>query len=178
MWVTCYTDASFHRSAGGTWAVWVRSDRGRIVRSGDCPTYARDSVVAELSAIYAGIYLILREWGRAVRGIRIRSDCQGALALAAAPSERNVAARRLHQKIHAIAKAHGVELDLAWVKGHQPRKSGVRAWLNAECDRLARERLRQAARGAALKTSDATSSRAFLAGRARPPKPGPAARQK
>lgn len=60
MWVTLYTDASF-RSQGG-WGIWLRSELGRIVRSGECPKAVDDSAAAEMYAALKGIEICLENW--------------------------------------------------------------------------------------------------------------------
>src|SRR5438309_4046837 len=103
MWVTAYTDASYRpisrerrraeRAAGipshpGGWAVWVRSDLGRIVRNGPCPDFVHDSNSAELYAVYMAVKLTIETWGDGrdshgsdghpdwpVKGIMIHGDC-------------------------------------------------------------------------------------------------------
>ena len=140
-WVTCYTDASFTRRAGG-WGVWLRSARGRIVRQGACPPYVKSSDQAEMAAIFAGIYLAHRAWGAAVRGLVVYTDSQAAIGFLSKEAPRARVQRkapgvmRLREKIQALAEEHGIELDLRWVKGHQ-RTNTVRAYLNQQCDRLA-----------------------------------------
>lgn len=144
MWVTCYTDASFTKRTGGSWAVWLRSERGRVVRSGKCPSYVRCSSAAELAAIYAGVFLAVREWGPSVRGLWLRSDSQDALRLAdaAARPPRNPGLRILQQKLRTLVADHDLSLECRWVKGHQPRTASTAAWLNVQCDKLARRRTR------------------------------------
>ncbi len=137
MWVTCYSDASFHPHTGGAWGVWLRSDRGRIRRQGLCPKYVVNANQAELAAIFAGLHLALTAW-EGVRGINVRSDCQGALHWLAAglPPARADATRRLQMKIRGLVETHGIELVPRWVRGHQ-RSSSVEAFLNNHCDRAA-----------------------------------------
>jgi ribonuclease HI len=155
VWVTGYTDASFQRKTGGAWAVWLRSDEGRIVRSGTCPPYVRDSQAAELAAIYASVYLATKTWP-ATRGVLICSDCQGALAAAevtaALASDRAI--RRLQQRLRDVIAAARVDLRLRWVKGHRPKSADTRAWLNHQVDRLAGK-----ARRAALDADDPRARR-------------------
>jgi ribonuclease HI len=138
MWVTCYADASYTRKTGAAWAVWLRSDRGRIVKSGPCPSYVTDSTCAELAAIFAGVFLALRAWP-GTRGVLVRSDCQSALALAdpAAKLARKHANRTLQQKLRELVAESSIELSFRWVKGHQPATAGTAAWLNRSCDKRA-----------------------------------------
>jgi hypothetical protein len=140
-WVTCYTDASFSRTAAG-WGVWLRSARGRIVRHGACPPYVSSANEAEMAAIFAGVFLARRAWGEAVRGLVVYTDSQAAIgflrdeALSARIQRSAPGIVRLREKIRSLAGEHGIELDLRWVKGHQ-RTNTVRAYLNARCDQLA-----------------------------------------
>jgi ribonuclease HI len=146
VWVTCYTDASFSRRHGGAWAVWLRSTKGRIVQSGVCPSYVKDSNVAELAAIFAGVYIAIRSWGSQVRGIFVRSDSVVALAWVdpQAPLGRLRATRRLQRKLRELLASAGVELSCRHARGHRPRNESTSAFLNAHCDRLARDaRLRR-----------------------------------
>ncbi len=141
MHVTCYTDASFSTRQGGAWAVWVRSDRGRIVRRGRCPAWVRDPNLAELAAIYAGVYLALTRWRGSVRHVLVRSDSQWAVAVAAGEATKppRKPARRLQRKLRALVEEHGASLECRWVPGHRPRQESTAAYLNDACDRLAKE---------------------------------------
>ncbi len=135
--MTCYTDASFRRDKG-RWAIWLRSDRGRIVKSGACPDYVKTSGAAELAAIYAAIYVAIRMWGDEVSGVLVRSDCQTAQDwLEGRARARQKDARRLISLTESLLREHGVELRCRWVRGHQPRKRSTEAYLNDACDRLA-----------------------------------------
>ncbi len=149
MWVTLYTDASWHpgRREGG-WAVWARSELGRIVRSGACPSYTQSAAHAELAAVYAGIFLVVKKWGEQVEGIQVRSDNQQALEAVqrgAAPAKDPVM-RHLQQMIEELVRGR-VYLRPRWVKGHRNPNGDVTAWLNAHCDREAK-RARQRAESA------------------------------
>lgn len=140
MWVTCYTDASFSERHGGGFGVWLRSYLGRVVRSGRCPRYVKSSTDAELSAIYAGVFLALRAWPSRVAGVLVCTDCQAAIDLARPGSALapRKAARRLQRRLWALLDESHVELDLRWVKAHQKPTTSTRAYLNHQCDRLAR----------------------------------------
>ena len=138
VWVTSYSDASFHRKSGGAWAVWLRSGAGRAVHRGTCPVYVRDCNAAELSAIYAGVYLACRNWP-ATTGVLICSDSQGALA-ATDPSVSlflNPAMRRLQQRLCEVASTKRLQLHFKWVKGHRRVNASTSAWLNNQVDRIA-----------------------------------------
>jgi ribonuclease HI len=112
----------------------------RLVRRGRCPAWIRDSVGAELAAIYAGVHLSVTRLG--ANGVLVRSDCRGALHLAKLDANRSTRSdyARLQERISELARARAVELDLRWVRGHS--KGTTAAFLNNACDRLAR-RLRE-----------------------------------
>lgn len=140
VWVTCYADASLS-GRDAAWAVWLRCDEGRLVRSGPCPRYVRDSNAAELAAIFAGVHLTMARWGERVRGISVRSDSRVAIELAAsgAPPSRDRGCRRLQTKLRELVEQRGIDLDARWVRGHQPLANGTVAFLNGRCDALAKQ---------------------------------------
>ncbi len=140
MWVTCYTDASYSPRKGGGWAVWLRSDQGRVVREGRCPGYVKNSTHAELAAMFAGVLLALRSWGSQVEGVTLHSDSRGALAALAGdmPLAKDRAVRRLQEKLRALISAHGLVLEGRWVKAHLPATTSTAAFLNGKCDEAAR----------------------------------------
>jgi len=146
MWVTAYCDASWSRRQRGAWAVWLRSNAGRLARHGACPGYVIDSVSAELAAVFAAIHLSVAAWGDRVKGVLVCSDCQTALELTDVdrPLSRNKAIRRLQQRIRALVKASTLALRRRWVRGHRPSSMGTTAFLNNWCDRAARRARRLA----------------------------------
>jgi ribonuclease HI len=136
---TLYCDASFcpHQLVGG-WAIWLRSEQGRIVEDGATPDYCTQSYEAELAAIYAGIYRTSKRWP-GTTAILVRSDCQTALELMDRKYRaRSRSAHRLTTKIHQLQAQQGFRLISRWVKGHQ-RGSQTDAWLNNKVDELARK---------------------------------------
>lgn len=143
MLTTLYCDASFcpHQLVGG-WAIWLRSNQGRIIEHGATPDYCDFSNEAELAAIYAGIYRGLTRWPQTT-AILVRSDCRDALNLMEnrheAPTQSG---RRLAKKIHDLQAQRGVRLIPRWVKGHQ-RGTEVDAYLNNRVDELARTMMRR-----------------------------------
>jgi ribonuclease HI len=138
MLVTCYTDASYNEGRGASWSVWIRSDRGRIIRSGRCPPFVQNSTTAELAAVYAGMILVVRSWPE-VSLLLIRSDCQTALDLVVGTVRaKEKSARRIQRKISALLVQRRLEVRCRWVKGHQAPSSSKEAFLNHSCDRLAR----------------------------------------
>jgi ribonuclease HI len=138
MWVTCYTDASFGKS-GARWAVWLRSEQGRIVQSGHCPSFVTTSTNAELAAIVIGMRLAVTEWGPQVAVIDVRSDCVAAMALASGSGRaRCLAAKRLQLAAREMVRRHRLELRCRWVKAHQDPGASRAAYINDYCDQLAR----------------------------------------
>ena len=139
MLTTLYCDASFcpHHLVGG-WAIWLRSEQGRIVEDGPTPDYCDQSNEAELAAIYAGIYRTSKRWPTTT-AILVRSDCQTALELMDKKYRpRSRGAHRLASKIHRLQEEGGFRLIPRWVKGHQ-RGNKTDAWLNNKVDELARK---------------------------------------
>lgn len=141
MWVTAYVDASFHQADGGGWAIWLRSESGRVVDQGRCVA-AVDSLAAELEAIVVAVERALAEWPHTT-GVLIRSDCQGALALANLKSRRAPTSKPHAALVERLRKAvlsggGPVYLRLTWVKGHQNPKVGVQAYLNNAVDHRSR----------------------------------------
>lgn len=145
-WVTVHADASFGNGKGG-WAVWVKTLQGRVVRSGVCPEYVKHSGHAELSAIYAGIYVAVTAFP-SCNGVLVRSDCFGALRDLERRTEASgdEAVQRLRDK---IIEALGPRwLRIKWVKGHGDGNK-VESYVNNTCDRLAR-RARKSGKGVNL----------------------------
>lgn len=142
MLTTLYCDASWYQEERvGGWAVWLRSERGRIVRAGTVPDYCEHAYEAELAAIFAGVYLTTASWPD-TSAIVVRSDCDAALKLMSGRNlPRHQGAHMLTSKISEIQKS--IRLLPKWVKGHQSGDS-TEAWINRKVDRLAREKARGA----------------------------------
>lgn len=142
MLVTLYCDASFcPKTYSGGWAAWLRSERGRIIRSGPTPDYCRHAYEAEIAAIYAGLYLVTRSWPEA-EAVLVRSDCTAALHLMQRRREASHrGARRLATKIEGLRIAHGIKLVPRWVKGHRGGEQ-TDAYLNRRVDEMARTVMR------------------------------------
>jgi ribonuclease HI len=137
---TLYCDASWshHRQRGG-WAVWLRSNDGRIIEHGRVPDYCTLSYEAELAAIFAGVHLATKKWPT-TEAVLIRSDCRQALDLIGEkrpPKAKHPGACRLVSKILEVRDAAKVRLIPRWVKGHQDGQK-VDAWLNRRVDLLSR----------------------------------------
>lgn len=144
MWVTLYTDASL-KDGKASWAIWARSSEGRLVHSGEYPGPCAVSDHAEAYAILMGIKAVLVAW-EGVIGIQINSDSKNALAAVTymAPTPRDRVLADIQEQVEtALGRDYarhegGVRIRTKWVKGHQ-LGSGVRAWLNNACDRIAKK---------------------------------------
>lgn len=148
-WVTCYTDASLSKDQSA-WAFWLRSRDGRIVRSGSCPAYIRNSNEAELAAIFAAVHVATRTWRGRIAGILVCSDCRFAVQIldGTLPVRKRYGrvVQRLVDKTRAALQRHDVALRTRWVAGHRDPASGTPAFLNDACDRLAVRRRRRSPR--------------------------------
>lgn len=146
MLVTLYCDASFcSRTKTGGWAVWLRSDAGRIVRGGACPEYVAHAYEAELAAIFAGVHLALTQWPQTT-AVLVRSDCRAALDIMRQQQRvKHPGARTLAGKIQALRTKKRTRLIPRWVKGHQHGEA-VDAWLNRKVDALARDHMQRTRR--------------------------------
>jgi ribonuclease HI len=138
MWVTLYTDASFHQEDGGSWACWLRSDLGRDISKGVCPPHVIDSNLAEMHAILEGITRARAIWGNLV-GILVKTDSQTAVDVLKyrAPRPRRSDYAKI-QKLVVEALAPNIMIRVRWTPGHQ-RPNTTAAWINGRVDSLARE---------------------------------------
>lgn len=138
MWVTLYTDASVSPKLS-TWAIWARSEKGRIVEGGACPEHVTDSNVAELYAVQIGIETIVQQWSP-VTGIQINSDsltvCNALYPWST--THNNLHIRAVQDKIREFLASKTIRVRLKHVKGHQ-RPDGVREYLNVRCDQIANQ---------------------------------------
>lgn len=138
MWVTLYTDASYSLRAGGGWAFWARSDRGRLVDHGMCPDFVTDPNMAEMWAIKQGVEGILDAWGPGVQGIHTKTDSQTAISVLKyrARTPRRKAYRRLQDLVRELLDPD-TKMKMSWVKSHQ-KSDDIQAWLNNKVDELSR----------------------------------------
>lgn len=133
---TVYVDASFGRDpVAGGWGAWCRSDLGRIIRSGPCPDYVETSVGAEVSAIYAGVYLAVSQWP-STRFVLVMSDCRAAMNHIKNKNSSVPAARELHSKLYGVLGQRRILMK--WVKGHTEASTGP-GYLNERVDDMARD---------------------------------------
>lgn len=147
MWVTAYTDASFkerkHGGTGGGWAVWLRSELGRVVDSGPAPAEIDDSLSAELYAVYRAIARARSHFGDSkVTGVQINSDCLAVRSYiwpwsngkTARPSLRYVKELIAQERDRKNSGLRPILLRFKHVKGHQGDTGETRAWLNNKVD--------------------------------------------
>ena len=131
-WVTLYCDASYSMEHGGAWSIWLRSDKGRIVRSGKCPPEVTDATAAELYAALRGIEIARDEMG--AEAVQVNSDCS-AVVSSMGKGYRWLGRKNLRQLQDRILRT-GVKLRPKHVKAHTG-KDDVRSYLNRRCDNLA-----------------------------------------
>lgn len=140
---TLYTDASLQtRSKSGGWGMWAASDMGRIVRGGViAPKFCSDSTHGELAAVFAGLYVVFKEW-QGLTQVMVRSD-NSTVAKLLGPSRSTLPCVKSHPEIaELLTKIDGVcgttKIIPVWVKGHQVVSSRP-SFVNNACDRLARK---------------------------------------
>lgn len=135
--MTVYCDASF-KDGRGTWAIWLRSKHGRVVRNGVCPPKVTCSMSAEFYAAYVGMWAAVRTWPDTTV-VLVNSDCQTVTEglYPQSPPIRNPVIRYAQDVARAFLQKEGLRVRTKWVKGHQRRSASVRAYLNSRCDALA-----------------------------------------
>jgi ribonuclease HI len=138
-WVTLYTDASF-KNGQGSWACWIRSGKGRIVKNGPCPKEIQTSNQAELYAVFKALEIIKEELPKTV-GIYLNSDsqlvCEKSLV---GTSEVQGASKKWQKAIHSILIDQNWELKTKHIKAHQ-KVQCTRTFINNKVDELARQAL-------------------------------------
>jgi len=137
-WITAYTDASWHEGdRRGGWALWIRTDDTQLCRWGPTPAKARSSLHAEAAAVFAAVHTAAPMFAQAA-GMTVKTDCQAVVdAFDGRCSDPLV--REWLDRCGTIARAAGVQLRLAWVKGHQPKGKNTGSWLNNVVDDRARK---------------------------------------
>lgn len=136
MFVTAYTDASFHQRGG--WAVWLRSERGRIVRQGKCPDTITDSFAAELWAIKQALEISVAEWPEG-EVVLINTDCLAAIdgLQPGAPNFGREELVDIQEAIESFVFANYLTLRFKHVKAHTGQ-SDVRSYINRAVDQKSR----------------------------------------
>lgn len=143
MIVTVICDASFcpdTKSSG--WGVWIKSARGKCVRSGSFTNKPEKSYEAEAMAVSIAVFLAFK-YGIARAGdkLLIQSDCLMVIhAYNGIMSEKKISPV-LQQTIsytRDLAKERDCKIQLRHVKGHAPQE-GNRNYVNEICDKMARK---------------------------------------
>lgn len=137
-WVTLYCDASYSDTYGGAWSVWLRSNKGRIIRSGKCPESVTDCTMAELYAALMGVTIARDEWD--ADAVQINTDCS-AVVDAAGKGYRWLGRKELRQLQDKILRC-GPKLRTKHVKAHTGR-TDTRSYLNQKCDDFANQARRK-----------------------------------
>lgn len=132
-WVTLYCDASHSDRDGAGWSIWLRSDKGRIIRSGKCPPEIQDATLAEFYAAEMGVTIARDEMG--AEAVQINSDCQAVVN--GLGSLYSWSRRKDIRKIQNRILRAGVKLRTKHVKAHTGGQD-VRSYLNRRCDQAAK----------------------------------------
>lgn len=158
MWVTVYTDASHCPDTGvATWSFWARSEHGRIVKDGRCPSFVSDSNSAEMMAVYKATVAILRKWGDSgIEGLLFNTDSKNAIYFLKykstaenSKSKKKNEYLRIRRELYVLLDKVECKIKFKHIKGHQRKSKNVRTWLNNTVDERSRARLekgRQAVR--------------------------------
>jgi len=150
--VTITTDASYSvKFKRGSYAFQLKSNLGRIEKSGLLKGHIPDSLVAEMKSIYNALFCLYKnkEWRRKVKFVYINTDCLNAIHLI--HNDRpNIKKHKLSQK-EAVDMANrfrhltssrfgGVVVTLRHVKAHTG-DSAPRSKANAWCDYEAKNQI-------------------------------------
>lgn len=136
MWVTAYTDAGFKKGKG-TWAIWLRSELGRVVECGKCPDFVDTSTSAELWAAWTAV-LRARETWSSTRGVLVNSDCLTvveALRPDACKEYNRDSFSSVRRLVFEFLELHEMRIRTKHVRGHGNGKN-VRSYLNNQVDLL------------------------------------------
>lgn len=146
MHVTINTDASYsmtHHVA--SYAVWLVSSHGRVVKSGQVEGEIWSSVVAEYKAILKGLELLVEQNYTDVTKIVINSDCQPAMDVMRGKNHRRWT-EELHKetdRLLALLKLDRSKVKCLHVPAHKPIES-KRGFVNNHLDRLAKKEIGKA----------------------------------
>lgn len=142
-WLSGYADASYKADppeAGGGWGCWVRDDHTRVIRSGPCPEWVRQSNDVELCAVFAAINTAARHLDAESANILVvKTDNQnvcrwfgwGGGHPPTKPEHVDLVRRSLQ-----LVTDWRIRLVVTWVKGHRGTVD-TQAYLNTQVDKLA-----------------------------------------
>jgi len=132
MTVTLFTDASAQGEKCG-YAYWARSEKGRIKRSGLCPSIIEaDANHGELFAIIVGIRDLRHLWPE-TDVVIVRTDSR--YAIRRIQKKQGSVHPDLIKSFDSVSK--GVKVIPTWIKGHRPVRS-KKTYINNWCDKASR----------------------------------------
>jgi ribonuclease HI len=143
MTVTINTDASFsaHQNRG-TYAFWIRSNEGKISRSGILRGYCKRAEVAEFKCIINALHSLIHSEWKDIERIVINTDCLNVIHLL---NDHRKAIRRYRlrswgeplvkkfKEIKGESRLSRNAIDIRHVKAHVSTES-PRQWVNDWCD--------------------------------------------
>src|SRR5580658_8974862 len=132
MWVTAYTDASVRYEKAG-WSVWLRSQRGRVIRNGECPPEIRDSNMAELYAALQAVELAKETWPE-TSAVLLNMDSTGVIDKITGRVDENGKLLPLLRRLHS----HGLKIRCRHIRGHRAASGeSTPSYLNDQVDKVA-----------------------------------------
>jgi len=154
MWITLYTDASYCPSKNNSsWAMWAKSNQGKVKNSGMCPIWVTDNNAAEIFAVYVAIKALLKKWNNSeeakVDGIYVISDSKTVCEalkfwLPNKKPNKNKVIRRAESRLHSLLKEANIKVRISHIKSHSKynedtMNSKAGHYLNASCDEMAKK---------------------------------------
>ncbi len=139
MWVTIYTDASFHQQKEYVGIAFrLRSDNGRLARREEIPfDMVSDNNHAEMLCITKATKTALAVW-KGVEGIQINTDSQAAITVLKWRAKHSKKYREVQREMQRITEESGVRVKFKHVSGHKGTET-TRHWLNNWCDNAAKK---------------------------------------
>jgi ribonuclease HI len=164
--VTIMTDASFSRvHRKGSYAFYIKSDKGTISRDGMLRGDTKHALVAEIKAIYNAVYhLIFKSgWMEEVSVIYVNTDCMNAIHLLT-KDKKNIEKYNLkhHKEQMRICNlfsnmmrdhAKGIKINFYHVKAHQHTDT-PRNYVNDQLDQKAKKHISKLHENSNLPTGD------------------------
>lgn len=139
MWITIYTDASYKKGKA-SYAYWIKSNHGRIKRSGVIKGGAKDITYAEMYAIYKAVKHAAKSWTE-IEGVLLNCDnvAAGRSLWPWSKPFKHPELRTLQQKIVTFLSDRDYKIKFKHIKAHAGSKTNVRVWLNEWCDTNAKQ---------------------------------------